>query len=253
MPIFRINDQLHYFAHVPKCGGSSVETYLTQRFGVLGFVEPGRHLVPEHLRWNTSAAQHIPLAALYRLIPADWFASSFAVVRHPVRRLISAYFYTKDVFNTVPLDTGFDAWVKTAVTWIESEPYRRAAHVLPQTALVPEAARVFRLEDGLEQVVPYLDGLAGNSDGPREIPTQNIGKWRNEEAPPQVSTETLDLIARVYANDFARFGYDAPTTTAQAAALTDLPRLATTGAPPVPKQRTLIQRVQRSLMRRAGM
>jgi len=47
MPIFRINDQLHYFAHVPKCGGSAVETYLTRRFGPLGFNEPVRHLITD--------------------------------------------------------------------------------------------------------------------------------------------------------------------------------------------------------------
>ena len=68
-----------------------------------------------------------------------------------------------------------------------------------------------------------------------------------------MTPETLELVARVYAGDFARFGYEVPTTTAQAATLTDLPRLAATGAPPVPKKRTLVQRVQRSLMRRAGM
>lgn len=253
MPIFRIHNELHYFAHVPKCGGSSVDDYLTQRFGPLGFNEPVRHLMPERELWNLSASQHIPVAALDRLIPPQWFASSFAVVRHPLRRLISAFFYTRDVFNTVPLCTSFDSWLKTAVTWIETEPYRRAGHVLPQTAIVPEGARIFRLEDGLDAIVPYLDSLAGNTDGPRNIPTRNVGKWRNEEAPPQVTPETLELVARVYAGDFARFGYEVPTTSAQAATLTDLPRLAATGAPPVPKKRTLVQRVQRSLMRRAGM
>jgi Sulfotransferase family len=253
MPIFRINDQLHYFAHVPKCGGSSVDAYLAERFGRLGFTGFGPPQVAGHQFWNRSAAQHIPLAALYSLVPPDWFASSFAVVRHPVRRLISAFLYTRDVFQSVPLDASIDTWAKTAVTWIESDPCGRGCHVLPQTALVPEAARIFRLEDGLEPIVPYLDDIAGNTDGPREIPTLNVGKWRREEAPPQPNAETLRLIAKVYAADFARFGYEAPASPTEAAALTDLPVLAATGAPPTPKHRTLAQRLQRSLMRKAGL
>jgi Sulfotransferase family len=253
MPIFRINDQLHYFAHVPKCGGSSVNDYLTQRFGPLAFNEPGRHNVPDSQRWNRSASQHIPLAALDRLVPRHWFASSFAVVRHPVRRVISAYFYARDVGSSVPLGTGFDAWVTTAFTWIDTDPHRRASHVLPQSDLVPEDAHIFRLEDGLELVVPYLDTLAGNAEGPRQIPTRNVGKWRHDEAPPAITAQTLALINRIYAADYARFGYTVPTTAADALALADLPVLAATGTPPVPQRRTFVQRVQRSLMRRAGM
>ena len=33
MPFFRIDRELHYFAHVPKCAGASVEVYLRKRFG----------------------------------------------------------------------------------------------------------------------------------------------------------------------------------------------------------------------------
>ncbi len=252
MPIFRINSQLHYFAHVPKCGGSAIEIYLGERFGPLALDEPERHLVADQQLWNRSATQHIPVFALDRLIPPDWFASSFATVRHPVRRLISAFFYARDVEKLIPLTAEFNAWFKDAATWIEGSPFRYGGHLLPQTAIVPKAARIFRLEDGLEQIIPYLDGLAGNSDGPRDIPTRNVGRWRTEEAPPQMTAETLALIARIYAADFARFCYDPPTTVAAASALPDLPVLAATGKPPAATRRSLMARLQRSLIRRSG-
>lgn len=253
MPIFRINDKLHYFAHVPKCGGSSVESYLTDRFGPLALDEKDRHLVPETALWTRSATQHVPVLALDRLIPPDWFASSFAVVRHPVCRLMSAFFYARDAVSLIPLSAEFNAWFSDAASAIETRPFRYGGHLLPQSALVPEGSRVFRFEDGLDEIVPYLDGLAGNSDGPRTMPSRNVGRWRREEAVPVPTADTLALIGRVYAEDFARFGYALPTAPAEAAGLAALPSQAATGAPPEPRPRRFMRRLQRSLMKRAGM
>lgn len=252
MPIFRINDQLHYFAHVPKCGGSAIEIYLAERFGPLGLNEPHRRRVPKDELWNRSASQHIPVFALERLIPRDWFTSSFAVVRNPVSRLISAFFYARDVARLTPLSSDFNSWFKDAATWIESRPFHYGGHLLPQSALVPEGARIFRFEDGLEQVVPYLDGLAGNSDGPRDILPRNVGKWRLEEAAPIPSTETLALIARVYAADYARFGFDAALPDMDTATVSKLPTLLASGKPPAAKPWPLSQRLLRSLLRSTG-
>lgn len=253
MPIFRVNDQLHYFAHVPKCGGSSIETYLTERFGPLAFDEPDRHLVPENLVWNYNASQHIPVFALNRLIPDGWLASSFAVVRNPVGRLVSAFFYARDVRNLMPLSTEINAWFQDVVPRIIAEPFRHGGHFLPQSALVPKDSRIFRFEEGFDKIPAYLDALAGNSDGPREILTRNVGKWRNIEQPPELTDATLALVAQVYAEDFARFGYDIPSSPGSTKALTDLPALSVSGRPPQAKHRPLAQRLKHNLMKRAGL
>jgi hypothetical protein len=247
MPIFRINGQLHFFAHAPKCGGSAVEVYLAERFGPLALTEMRHHLLADRERWNRTAAQHIPQFTLDRLVPADWFASSFAVVRHPLRRLYSAFFYARDVGKTLPVTIDFNAWFKEAATWIAVDPFRHGGHFLPQSAYIAQAARIFRLEDGLDAIVPYLDGLAGSSDGPRHVPSVNVGRWRGEEAPPVPTEETLTLVTRVYAADFARFGYLPVLTTEAASALPDLPVTAATGAPPEPTKRTFTQRLLRKL------
>jgi hypothetical protein len=247
MPIVRINGQLHYFAHVPKCGGSAVEVYMAQRFGALALTEMRHGMQPPREMWNRSAAQHMPVHSLNRLFPADWFASSFAVVRHPLRRLYSAFFYARDVHKHLPLMTEFNDWFRQAAGWAAQDPFRLGGHILPQHQLVPESARVFRFEDGLDQIVGHLDGLAGNSDGPRSIPSVNVGKWRSEEASPVPTEETLALVARVYAADFMHFGYTAPTSAAEAAALPDLPAMEATGTPPEPSRRTFTQRLLRSM------
>lgn len=253
MPIFRIDHQLHYFAHIPKCGGASVEEYLIDRFGPLGLRDVHEEEVLKSHRWIRSSPQHVPVMALDRLIPSEWFTSSFAVVRHPVRRLISAYFFSRDVVGRIPLSTEFNAWFEEAATWIGKEPYRNGGHLEPQATFIPRGSRIFRLEDGLDQIVPYLDQLAGKSDGQREVPARNVGRWRNEEAPPTLTQKTLDLVATVYADDFARFGYALPTSTDSVATLPDLPKLASTGQPPLPRGRSLTGRIRRYLYRRAGL
>lgn len=213
MPVFRIGNALHYFAHVPKCGGSSVEAYLRRRFGSLAFLDT-RHLdLPEAARWTRSSPQHVPAAAFHRLIPPDWIASSFAVVRDPVKRLVSAFQYQVEVEGTVAplwsIDEWFDDWLGRA----EAEPFLYDNHLRPQSQIVPEGATVFRLEDGLDALVAHLDRLAGDANGPRRIPKENV---RRKAMAPDAerlipSAATLARVASFYAEDYRRFGYAAET------------------------------------------
>jgi hypothetical protein len=70
------------------------------------------------------------------------------------------------------IDEWFDDWLARAA----AEPFLYDNHLCPQSAIVPPDATVFRLEDGLDAIVPHLDLLAGNRDGPRAIPAENVRK-----------------------------------------------------------------------------
>lgn len=253
MPIFRINDQLHYYAHVPKCAGAAIEDYLIARFGPLAFRDMMEGEVPKSHRWIRSSPQHVPVSALERLVPMDWLQSSFAVVRHPVRRLISAFFFARDVNGRLPLATDFNTWFTEAAGFIGKDPYRNGGHLEPQATFIPPGSRVFRLEDGIDRIIPYLDRLAGNEDGPRHVAPRNVGFWRSEEATPALTPQNLALVAEVYADDFSRYGYALPTNDAEVAALPDLPALAATGAPPESRKHSFRQKLLRSLYRKAGL
>jgi Sulfotransferase family len=209
MPLFRAANAIHLFAHVPKCGGASVEAYLRDRFGELGFLDTRRYDRPSWAMWTRTSPQHVPTAALARLIPSGWIASSFAIVRHPVDRLVSAYNHCIDPQAVLPAGLSIEEWFEEFLLISRRNPWLYDGHLLPQTDLVPEDATWFRLEAGLEPVVAHLDRLAGDASGPR-----SIGHSRHSAATTGLRKETRRLsprlLARIeahYAADFARFGY----------------------------------------------
>jgi hypothetical protein len=209
MPVFRVNGQLHYYAHVPKCGGSAVEDYLRARFGSLAFVNTRFLDMDAGHRWTRTSPQHAMWGDVKLLIPEDWIASSFAVVRHPLKRLVSSFLFQAEKEGTVPDGWGIDEWVDGFLASSRMNTFQYDNHLIPQAAIVPPGATVFRLEEGLDALVPYFDRLAGNTDGAREIPHVNEAKSRKSTDRNTVpSRETMEKVVAYYGVDFRRFGYD---------------------------------------------
>lgn len=211
MPVFRIGEKLCYFAHAPKCGGSSVDIYLEERFGPLGFHDNNFTRHEKAGRWSKTSPQHIDWASLQHLLPEAMLDAVFAVVRHPVARVVSAYHFQVEVECAVPRTTTFSSWLKHQFERCETDSFTADNHVRPQIDLMPENCTVFHLEHGLDAIVPYLDGLAGESSGPRAIGHVNKRASRGQKrAAVEQSPNAADmaLIRELYARDFERFGYD---------------------------------------------
>jgi len=212
MPIARHQAMLIYYAHVPKCAGTAIEEYLQQRFGDLAFMDRRHFKRPYEPVWTATSPQHVSLKALSRLFPADFFDHSFTVVRHPVARIVSAYHFHRDVEGTVPTTVGLSEWLSALPEELEERPFAHDNHLRPMVEMVPDEAKVFHLEHGIDAIVPWLDAICGSEDGPRSIKQVNPGKakkWRNgRRLDPEIPTETdRRVIAEVYAEDFKRFGY----------------------------------------------
>lgn len=208
MPIVRLAGKLVYFAHIPKCAGSSVEDYLAARFGPLALLDRAYLSVPEPARWPRTSPQHVDAAALARLFPPDFFAAAFTVVRHPLARALSAWRYQAEVEGTT--DAGFGAWLAAEAG---GALFRFDNHALPQTAFLPEGVdcKIFHLEHGLDAVIPWLDELAGDTGGPRAMDHVLPGKGpaaRPAPGPAYTPTEAeVARVAEIYAADFKAFGY----------------------------------------------
>ena len=210
MPIARIGRKLVFFAHIPKCAGSSIENYLRDRFGRLALLDRQYLSQEPHARWSRTSPQHVDWVSLMRMFPADFFDEVFTVVRHPVSRAVSAYRFQAEVENTVPKGMGFAEWLRAEAEMWQTDPHRSDNHSRPQSDFLPPVGdrpcTVFHLEHGLDAVIPYLDDLAGNDAGPRAM---GHALKAETSGPGQMvpSEDEIALIADLYAADFARFGY----------------------------------------------
>ena len=226
MPFFRASEKLVYFAHLPKCAGSAVERYLRQRFGAIGFVDEHFFSLPNSLHWSRSSAQHVPASILDRLFPAGFYDASFAVVRHPVDRLVSEFHYLRDHLLRIDPSESFSAWISQIDGAVAANPWLYDNHLRPMTEMVPVGATVFRLEDGLERIIPYLDALAGDSD--QSLRFDRV--LTRDESIPKVTPTAADIavIERIYREDFEHFGYTLETVPSVAPTLPSLPPVVTT-------------------------
>ncbi|MFQ3596287.1 MAG: sulfotransferase family 2 domain-containing protein [Sphingomonadaceae bacterium] len=209
MGFFRSGNSFLFFAHVPKCGGTSVEHYLVERFGPLAFYDSRFLSIPERDRWSRTSPQHVDWATVTRLVPPEWFAHVFAVVRHPEARIISDYHWQQEVEQTIPADLPFAAFLEQQFAACRADPFLLDNHVRPMADLVPAHATVFHLEHGLDRIIPWLDAATGSTSGPRFIPHANERGAHGAKPARKVQPTDAErqAIADFYAEDFRRFGY----------------------------------------------
>jgi hypothetical protein len=208
MPIFRAREKLVLYAHVPKCGGSSVAWYLSERFGPIAFSDAFHTRRAPAARWSKTSPQHIDKASLGRLFPDGFFDAVFTIVRHPVDRILSAYHFQLEIEKSITAQVEFSDWLADLEERRAENPFVYDNHMRPMAEIVPEGAKVFYMEHGLDALVPWFDQLTGTVAAPRAIPRMNERKGGKDKAPArQLSQPDLDCIGRIYAEDFARFGY----------------------------------------------
>lgn len=207
MPFFRAGPQLIYYAHVPKCGGSTVADYVSARFGGLAFSDSRFYMIDEKERWSKTSPQHINLSALDRLFPEHFFDHSFAIVRHPVARVVSAFHFQMEVERKIAPATRFGDWLEMLT---DLPPYAYDNHLRPMDEIVPPEAEIFYLEHGLDALIPWFDRVTGTKSGPRLL--AHVNKRGDHgavsTAKVQPTQAEIRLITELFHIDFDRFGYD---------------------------------------------
>ena len=215
MPIVRIKNKIIYFAHVPKCAGTSIERYLETRFGPVSFVD--RTWLNHKSNWNSTSPQHIETTDLDKLFNGHFFDEVFTVVRHPVDRFVSAYNHNMKMGllprHWTPIGT------LKKLRQLERSAHRRFDnHFQLMSELVPERSKIFKSENGFSNLIAWFDDLAGKHDTHTQILRVNSGEtipnksnkltkriFQNEIKHPEI--ELRNMIFEIYQKDFSRFQY----------------------------------------------
>lgn len=198
MPIFRIGQKTILFVHIPKAGGTSVETWLSAHSGESFRLKHRDPLLP-------CVPQHFHGALMNLLFAPDFFDYSFCVTRNPYRRLLSEYNYRmshrKRLERVLPTPD-FPKWVRRTFRRYRRDPFVYSNHIRPQSEFPIAGTEVFRLEDGLERLQTRLADIC---DVPRPdgFPQANRSVKRETAIDPAVADE----IYAFYREDFETFGY----------------------------------------------
>lgn len=224
MPFFRAGSKLVYYAHIPKCAGSSVEHYLKARFGEIALLDPTHNRVPEAQRWSKTSPQHMDSRTADRILPREIFDAAFAVVRHPVSRLVSVFKFQRDVEGLIAPGTDFSDWVKEVREMRHDLRFRYDNHLLPQVDFLPADCRLFPLENGLDPLLSYFDELTETKGGPTEFERINESGQNTKRRPSSEQLKIvpndsdIEIIREIYEDDFEQLGYSIEDTNAASTA-----------------------------------
>ena len=113
------------FLHIPKCGGTSIQTYLRHKNGVKHCDALGRNyqLDKSHITlidslypdWSSISGHTLRLSNIEQFITLD-NTKIFTFLREPYRRFLSFYFYKNEMEpNKYPIDEIY-TWCKNGMT-----------------------------------------------------------------------------------------------------------------------------------------
>ena len=208
MPLYQLRkgktEKTVLFIHVPKTGGTAIETYF-RAIGFAGYFDPPTYMpVRPYLKVPPT---HYDYGVLKRLYNLDALYS-FAVVRHPVRRMVSEYKWALEKSTVAATLAGMS--FADYLTFM-FEQYRRdenvaAGHFKPQVRFVGDkVSKIFKYEAGLENIIAHVLKDVGLAfEGQVRLPVVNHTAERKVEQ----SAEGIDLIREFYAEDFTAFGYN---------------------------------------------
>ena len=208
MPLYQLRkgetEKTVLFIHVPKTGGTAIETYF-RAIGFAGYFDPPTYMpVRPYLKVPPA---HYDYGVVNRLYKLDALYS-FAVVRHPVRRMVSEYKWALEKSTVAATLAGMS--FADYLTFM-FEQYRRdenvaAGHFKPQVRFVGDkVSKIFKYEAGLENIISHvLRDVGLKFDGQVNLPVVN-----NSSGGKIVPTDVeIEAIREFYAEDFDAFGYE---------------------------------------------
>jgi len=210
MPLYTISNSAtntevaFYFIHIPKCGGTTIETLFEQlKFNT--FLAPKDYrAVRKYLKLPPA---HFDLSLIENIFRIDAIYS-FAMVRNPYDRILSDYKWAKTKTNNTQFfqKMSFEEFCVHCFKEYSNNSGYLANHITPQHQFVSKNVnKVFKLERGLEEAIEevFTDiGVQLNN----KLVLKKLNATTDEAI--QVNQKTKDSIYEFYEEDFKIFGYE---------------------------------------------
>jgi hypothetical protein len=204
MPFFRAEGKLIYFAHVPKCGGTSIEGGIEKCGAEIQFKDS--KFWSRKKSYGFTSPQHIQIKFLTTLFSRGLFDVSFSVVRDPYSRFLSAFNHAKQA-GRIHDDEGlvdFSVRLEKEKGYLQTE---HDNHFTPANLIIPDEAKIFKLEDGLGKVSQWLSCEFPGTFAKLTFPHSRKAKYPNLSVQKKEEERIKLAIKTVYTQDYKRFGY----------------------------------------------
>jgi len=203
MPVFFQGRRRILFIHVPKAGGTSIETFFEANGFKTFYLDRGESF--ESLNEvRRCSPQHMHAALLQALFDTAAFDYVFMMVRHPERRLLSKFVMENGETESVEK---LEDWILRVFSGVSANPGFLDNHLRPQSDFLVPEAKVFKLEDGLDEpFVTRLEAESGFKFSNRVVRREMHSGFRTPNL-EMVRPGIRELIRNYYACDFREFAY----------------------------------------------
>lgn len=202
MPLFQTNIGIVFFAHIPKCAGMSVERVFSQH---------PTHLKNPYLHGKGQlefpcSPQHFHAEIVEKMFSMDAFVYCFTLVRNPYERILSEYRFRSDIAKRQKRNLEpFDTWLQKSLSIFESNPYTLDNHLRPQIEFLTPNIKIFKFENGLENIFSQIE-----ADLPNLIISRPSHTNKSKTSQSEMSIKSRETIQEFYKEDFSILEY--PTT-----------------------------------------
>ena len=206
MPAYRIRNKNVLFIHVPKTGGTTVESFL-ETHGKSSLHNQGVKLLKplsDSFLTRSLPLQHFHADLLVAMFAPDFFDYTFMIVRDPLERLKSEYRHSR-ALGRIDTRLNFEHWLRLMLGLTIFAPNLRNNHFRLQSQFKCFNAEVFKLESGMEHILGSVCARLG-LPAPGKIPHERKMTGSSFEVTPLAKAR----IRAVYDADYRMFSYGEP-------------------------------------------
>lgn len=203
MPVFRGQGKTILYVHVPKTGGTAVESFFNRNGFDVYFRDTGRLQNLNFVR--KCSPQHYNRAILEAIFNFDRFDYIFMTCRDPILRFKSAFLMRA---SGKP-NADQNLWANGVLRKYRADPFVYDNHIRPQSDFYIPGIDVFRQEDGFDEAWAVRLGERIGCDF-REPPVRKmvrkemIGRSAHDV---DFDDTVFQKLREFYSNGFILFGY----------------------------------------------